>query len=206
MERISPDNQKGTHSYNISPDSKWAIHTFSSFNKPPVTGLVKLPDHTTMTQLIDNSDLKDKTVRLAIKPGEFFRVEIEDGVELDGWVIQPYKFDPEKKYPLLLYVYGGPAGQTVLDRWSGSRYLWHQMLAQKGYIVMSIDNRGTPAPRGREWRKILYKKLGVMDSDDQASALRNILLKRPYIDPERIGLWGLERRRHNELVPDFQVS
>ena len=190
MERISPDNQKGTHSYNISPDSKWAIHTFSSFNKPPVTGLVKLPDHTTMTQLIDNSDLKDKTVRLAIKPGEFFRVEIEDGVELDGWVIQPYKFDPEKKYPLLLYVYGGPAGQTVLDRWSGSRYLWHQMLAQKGYIVMSIDNRGTPAPRGREWRKILYKKLGVMDSDDQASALRNILLKRPYIDPERVGIWG----------------
>jgi len=120
---------------------------------------------------------------------EFFRVDI-GGVLLDGWCIKPPDFDPEKKYPLFFYVYGEPAGQTVLDKWGGQRYLWYQMLAQQGYIVMSVDNRGTPAPRGRQWRKCVYRQIGILASADQAAATRAIIKARPYVDADRIGIWG----------------
>jgi dipeptidyl-peptidase-4 len=121
---------------------------------------------------------------------EFVRVGIGDGVELDGWRILPPGFDPSKKYPLLIHVYGEPAGQTVLDRWGGSGYLWHLLLSQKGYIVASFDNRGTPAPRGRAWRKSIYRQVGILASADQAAAVRTVIKDWPGVDPERIGVWG----------------
>ncbi|MFQ5918340.1 MAG: S9 family peptidase, partial [Candidatus Binatia bacterium] len=148
-DRLSPVDQSGTHSYRISPDSRWAFHTFSSFDEPPVTTLVRLPEHEVVRTLVDNSALRKKVEALKRHPVEFFRVEIEKGVELDGWCMKPPDFNPGKKYPLLFFVYGEPWGTTVVDRWGGNRYLWHLMLCQQGYLVMSVDNRGTNVPRGR---------------------------------------------------------
>jgi dipeptidyl-peptidase-4 len=109
---------------------------------------------------------------------------------LDAWCIKPAGFKPNKKYPLLVYVYGEPAGQTVLDRWGGKSFLWHLMLAQRGYVVMSFDNRGTPAPRGRAWRKVVYRQVGILAPVEQAAAVKKVLAERSYIDPKRIGVWG----------------
>ena len=189
-ERITPRDQRGMHSYQVSPAAEWAFHTHSSFGVPPVTELVRLPGHSTVRTLAGNEDLREKAEGLRKGPAEFFRVDIGDGVELDGWCLKPPGFDPQKRYPILFYVYGEPAGQTVLDRWDGNRYLWHLMLTQQGYIVASIDNRGTPAPRGRAWRKSIYRQIGILASADQAAAVRAILLKWPFVDAGRVGVWG----------------
>ncbi len=189
-ERITPKDQPGTHSYQVSPTAQWAFHSFSAFGVPPVTELVRLPEHSVARTLADNGELKANVEALKRQAGEFFRVDIGAGVELDGWCLRPPDFDPHKKYPLLIYVYGEPAGQTVLDRWDGNRYLWHLMLAQQGYIVASVDNRGTPAPRGRAWRKSIYRQIGILASADQAAAVKALLRKWPFVDPGRVGVWG----------------
>ena len=103
--------------------------------------------------------------------------------------MKPPDFNPGKKYPVLFYVYGEPWGQTVLDRWNRN-YLWHLMLTQQGYLVMSVDNRGTAAPRGRDWRHCIYGQIGILASKDQADALRVIIKNNPYVDKSRIGIWG----------------
>lgn len=139
--------------------------------------------------MIDNRELQERVSKLKATPTEFFQVDIGEGVKLDGWMIKPPDFDPQKRYPVLFYVYGEPWGQTVLDVWQGRTKLWHTMLAQQGYVVMSVDNRGTPAPRGRAWRKIIYRKIGIVNSGDQAAAARAIA-KWPFVDPTRIGIWG----------------
>jgi len=190
VERVTPANQKGTHRYQMSTDSSWAFHTYSSFDTPPIIELVSLPEHTTKIVLADNSELQSKIDILKRTPTEFFRVDIGEGVQLDGWCMKPHNFNPKKKYPLFFYVYGEPAGQTVNDTWGGKRYLWHLMLAQQGYLVMSVDNRGTSAPRGREWRKCIYHQVGILASADQAAAARAIVKRWPYVDPDRIGIWG----------------
>jgi dipeptidyl-peptidase-4 len=188
-ERLTPAAEAGTHGYNISPRSDVAIHTFSTFSKVPVTNIVRLPQHEAVRTLIDNRAVQERVDKLKQPSTEFFRVDIGDGVKLDGWMIKPPDFDQSKHYPVLFYVYGEPWGQTVLDAWGGVNRMWHTMLAQQGYIVASVDNRGTPAPRGRAWRKIIYRKIGVVNSQDQANAARTIA-KWPFVDPERIGIWG----------------
>ncbi len=189
-ERLSPLHPEGTHGYQISPDSSWAFHTYSRMDVPPVIELVRLPGHEVVRTLAANSELRSKVEALKQMAPEFFRVDIGDGIELDAFCMKPHDFDPRKSYPLLIYVYGEPAGQTVADRWGGNRYLWHLMLNQQGYLVMSIDNRGTNSPRGRAWRKSIYRRIGILASQDQAAALRAILKLRPYVDPDRIGIWG----------------
>lgn len=189
-ERVSPSDKPGTHSYQMSPSCQWAIHTYTTFETPAVIDLVKLPQHETSKVLADNRELIAKVQALKKKPVEFFRVDIGDGVLLDGWCIKPPDFDPQKQYPLLFQVYGEPAGQTVLDRWGGNGYLWHLMLAQQGYLIASVDNRGTPAPRGRAWRKIIYRQIGILASADQAAGAKALIQKWPYLDPSRIGIWG----------------
>jgi len=189
-ERITPEDQPGSHTYQISPDAQWAIHTHSTFDSPPVTDLVRLPSHERVRSLAENKTLREKIAQLARAPAEFFRVDIGDGTSLDGWCIQPPGLDPKKKYPLLVYVYGEPAGQTVRDRWGGQNYLWHLLLAQRGYVIISVDNRGTPAPRGRAWRKCVYRKVGIIAPQDQAAAVKELLRQRPYLDADRVGVWG----------------
>jgi dipeptidyl-peptidase-4 len=189
-ERITPHDQGGTHNYQLSPDSRCAFHTYSNFETPPVTSLVRLPDHKNIRTLTPNSRLRENVESLERSPVEFFRIDIGDGVLLDAWCMKPQDFDPQKKYPVLFYVYGEPWGSTVRDSWGGSRYLWHLMLNQHGYIVMSVDNRGTRMPRGRAWRKIIYRQVGILASSDQAAAVRAIIASRDYVDPDRIGIWG----------------
>ena len=186
--RVTPD-VPGSHRYDISPKLNWAVHRFSAMNKPPVYELVRLPDHQTVRVFENNSALVEKLEKEKLGKTSFQQIDIGEA-QLDSWQILPPDFDETKKYPLLIYVYGEPAGQTVRDRWGGSGFLWHQMLAQQGYVVMSFDNRGTPAPRGREWRKSIYRKIGVLSSADQARAIKSVLKQFSYIDPERVGIWG----------------
>lgn len=190
LKRITPENESGFHSYEISPDAKYAIHTYSSFGNPPLTEIIKLPSHERTKLIVSNDKLREKLKAIKKNPVEFFKVDIGNGIILDGWCIKPPDFDPKKKYPVLFFVYGEPAGQTVLDRWGGNRYLWHLMLAQHGYVIISVDNQGTPAPKGRAWRKVIYKKLGILISKQQSKAAKVLLKTRKYLDPERVAVWG----------------
>ncbi|MDA0806661.1 MAG: S9 family peptidase [Planctomycetota bacterium] len=190
IQRVTPSDQTGTHDYQISKDAKFAIHRASSADQPPVESVITLPDHQPVRALKDNAKLADKLAKLKLAETEFLQVDIGDGVTLDGWCIKPADLDPAKKYPLLVYVYGEPAGTTVVDRWGGSSWLWHSMLAQRGYVVMSFDNRGTKAPRGRAWRKSIYQKIGIIPPQDQAAAVKAVLKQRSYLDASRVGIWG----------------
>ncbi len=189
-ERVTPAGATGTHSYVVSPDAHWAIHTASRFDAPPTTDLVRLPSHQVVRTLVENATLRAAADSLITRPTEFFRVKVGEGVSLDGWMIRPRNFDSTKTYPLLMHVYGEPAGQTVIDGWLGTGELWHRMLADQGYIVASVDNRGTPAPRGRAWRKVVYGRIGVLSSREQADAVRALTRARPYLDSTRVAIWG----------------
>ncbi|MGD9590407.1 MAG: S9 family peptidase [Pyrinomonadaceae bacterium] len=189
-ERVTPAEFKGWNNYNFSPNSKWAIQSSSSFGKPSRIDLLKLSDKSVARNIVGNSKLRSQLDQLPKGPAEFFRIDIGDGVALDGWMMKPPGFDPSKKYPVLFYAYTEPAGTTVNDSWTGSQYLWYLMLTQQGYIVASVDNRGTPSPRGRAFRKSIYRKIGVLSSADQAAAAKAMLAKMPYLDASRVGIWG----------------
>ncbi len=188
--RLSPNTQSGTHRYQIAPNARWAIHSYSNINTPNTTTIVSLPDHKPITVKVENKRLKDKISDIKKNNVEFFRVDIGSEVELDGYMLKPPNFDATKKYPVLFHVYGEPWGTTVADRWSGNNYLWHLMLAQQGYIIMSLDNRGTRVPKGRAFRKCVYGQIGILASEDQANGLRAIIKKYDFVDANRIGIWG----------------
>ncbi|MFA6482547.1 MAG: prolyl oligopeptidase family serine peptidase, partial [Bacteroidales bacterium] len=188
-ERISPLNQPGQHAYQVSPDARYAIQTYSNVSTPNTIGFVSLPAHKLIRVLESNDQLKTRFAALKIRPKEFFRVSVEPGVDLDCFMIKPYDFDPSKKYPVIFNIYGEPAGATVQDNWGGGD-LYNQYLAQKGYIIMSVDNRGTKTPRGREWRKSIYRQIGILASKDQAAATKAIISKYPFVDASRIGVYG----------------
>ncbi len=188
-ERVTPKDRSGYNLYQISRDGRWALHTYSSFETPPVVDLVSLPDHKVVRTLIKNDQLRSTVARLRRGPAGFVKVPAGSGLQLDGWVMKPVGFDSTKRYPVFFYVYGEPASQTVLDRWGGGSYLWHLLLTQRGYVVASLDNRGTPAPRGRAFRKVAYRKVGPLTSGDQAAALRS-MRSWPWVDSTRVGVWG----------------
>ncbi|WP_103071988.1 S9 family peptidase [Aquimarina sediminis] len=189
-ERLSPKNQPGTHTYDIAPNGKYAQHTYSRSGLPPITDIITLPDHKVIKTLVSNEKLKKQIETIDSNPQEFFQITLDDGTSLDAYMIKPPGFDSTKKYPVLFHVYGEPWSQTVLDSWGGNNYLWHTMLSQQGYIIMSIDNRGTPAPKGRKWRKCVYGQIGVLSSSDQAKGVKEILKMFDFIDANRIGIWG----------------
>jgi dipeptidyl-peptidase-4 len=197
-ERLTPRDAPGVHAYDISPDGRWAFQTSSRFDRPPVTNLVRLPEHAVVRTLEDNADLRSKTADFAGR-GEFFQVAAGDGVTLDGWMIRPRNFAPAQTYPVLVFVYGEPAGTTVVDRWSGATTLFHAALADEGYLVVSFDNRGTPAPKGRAWRKVVYGAVGVLSAQEQAAALRAFAETRPYVDLSRVAVWGRSGGGSNTL-------
>jgi len=189
IQRISPVEMTGHHSYDISPDCKYAIHEFSNASTPNTIDLVSLPDHKQVRVLQNNEKIKAQYAALNINQKEFFTLVTDHGVKLYYSMIKPYDFDPLKKYPVLFYVYGEPASSTVQNNFSRGD-LWHQFLAQQGYIIISVDNRGAAMFRGREWRKCIYEKIGVLASEDQADAALKIIDTYSFIDPERIGIWG----------------
>jgi putative heme-binding domain-containing protein len=189
-EQLSPEKQPGWHEYDISPDAKWAVHTWSNFTTPPVVELLRLDEHSVARTLTDNAKLLAKLATLQRPVIEFMKVPIGGGITLDGWSMKPAKMEPHAKLPLLMYVYGEPHGQTVRDAWPGVRGLWHWMLAQQGFVVASVDNRGTNVPRGREWRKAVHRKIGILAPTEQAAAVRVLLKRWPFVDPSRVGSWG----------------
>ena len=189
-QRVTPAAGEGTNSYNISPDARWALHTVSGVDSPPRMALVRLPKHELVRPLVANDSLRRAAAGLIASPTEFFRLDIGGGVVLDGWLMRPRDFDPAKQYPILMEVYTEPAGQTVVDRWGGAEVLWYHLLADQGYLIASVDNRGTPAPRGRDWRKVVYQQIGTLSSREQAEAVRALIRTRPYIDGSRVGVWG----------------
>lgn len=191
QERITPGDMPGTHAYRFSHDGKYAIHIYSTFTIPESTDIVSMPDHKTIAVLADNKELRERLSNDNLPKPEFLRVPINNGnLELDAYIIHPPNFDPKLKYPVLFYVYGEPAMQVVRDVWGGRTSLWHMMLAHQNYIVVSIDNRGTPSPRGREWRKCIYRKIGILAPADQAAATEALLKSRPYLDRSRVAIWG----------------
>lgn len=189
-ERVSPANMEGQHSYQISADAKFAIHGFENATTPRRISLINLNTHTEIKLMEDNAALKNKINALDLRPKEFLKVDIGD-VVLDAWMIKPKEFDPQKKYPIIFHVYGEPAGSTVQDNWGTGDNLWHQYLANElGCIVISIDNRGTRVPRGRDFRKSIYRQIGLLAADDQAAAAKKIMSMYSFIDPARTGIWG----------------
>lgn len=188
-ERVSPDDIEGQFSYQMSPDAKWAITTFQNKTTPNRMSVVSLPEHKEIRMLEDNETLFKKYSALKLNAKEFFKIDIGDAV-LDAWMIKPVGFDSSKKYPLIFFIYGEPAGSTVQDNWINQRGLWHQYLARQGYIIMSVDNRGTDVPRGRAWRKSIYRQIGILAAHDQAKAAREIFKRFPFVDAGRIGMWG----------------
>jgi len=188
-ERLTPAGQPGTHEYDVAPGAANAMHSFSSHRVAPVSEWVELPTH----RALNGESLVASAIRSqASKPDpmEFFRLRTADGVEMDGWMAMPAGFDPGKKYPVLFHVYSEPAAQTVVDRWgTGRNPLYAGDLSKDGYIYVSLDNRGTPAPKGRAWRKSIYRKIGVVNIRDQGMAAREFL-KRSYVDTSRVAVWG----------------
>jgi len=203
-QRVTPKDQPGTHNYNISPDGKWAFHTYSSANIPPVTELVRLPKHEVVTVLEDNKDLRKKMKLLNPQPKEFFTLDIGNGIVMDAWMIKPHDFDPSKKYPVFVYVYGEPHGQTVMDSWGHAMADFHRAIADLGYLVVSIDNRGTPCPKGAAWRRAVAGSLGPLSTEEQAAGLKELARTRPYVDLNRVGIWGWSGGGSNTLNAMFR--
>ena len=186
--RVSPAAQQGQHRYNMSPTGRWAVHTFSNAATPSRIDMVSFPGHKTARDIETNEEALEQYLSLGLNPKEFVKVKSGD-LELDAWMIKPKDFDPSKKYPVIVEVYGEPASSTVQDVW-GNGDLWNQYMANLGYIVVSIDNRGANCPRGREWRKCIYGEVGTFASEDQARGIQDLARQYSFIDPERIGITG----------------
>jgi dipeptidyl-peptidase-4 len=189
-ERVTPGGQSGTHTYNISPDNRWAFHTWSRFDEPGTSDLVSLPEHKVVRVFSDNAALRTNAAPILAGRTEFLHVDVGEGVKLDGWLIRPRQFDASKKYPLIVNVYGEPASTTVNDSWGSTGRLLLAALVDEGYLVASFDNRGTPAPKGRAWRKVVYGAVGLLASKEQAAAVRALASLRPYVDLDRVGVFG----------------
>lgn len=188
-ERISPATQPGTHDYNIAPGAAYAQHVFSNHKVETARELISLKDH----RAIGERQPVEEAIRAAAAAESrirFFTITTSEGVTMDGWMAKPSHFDSTKKYPVVFYVYTEPWGQTARDSYgTGFNHLYRGDMVEDGYIYISIDNRGTPVGKGREWRKSVYRKIGTVNIRDQAMAAKEIL-KLSYVDPERVAVWG----------------
>lgn len=187
-QRVSPANQPGTHRYDIAPNGLVAIHSFNNSYTRPVRETISLPAH----QPLDGNPTAIKVDAAAVKTKpEFFTVTTTDGVSMDGWMMKPTNFDPTKKYPIVFYVYGEPASQTAADVYgAGYNREYDGDMAADGYIYVSMDNRGSPVPKGREWRKAIYRNIGILNVRDQAMAAKELFKKNAFIDTSRVAVWG----------------
>ena len=188
-EMVSPAVEEGTHNYEISPSGKFARHSFSNYYTPPMNEWVSLPDHKPFKPEDDISK-KIKKENKEKSNISYFKITTEEGVTMDGWRVLPKNFDSTKKYPVVFYVYGEPAATTVDDSYGAAgNFLYAGDAAQDGYVQVSLDNRGTPSPKGREWRKSIYKKIGQLNVRDQALGAKEVM-KWDFIDSTRVAVWG----------------
>jgi dipeptidyl-peptidase-4 len=183
---VSPAAQKGTHNYNVSPAGTYSNHYFSNIKGEWVADWVKLPDHSTFA----TNGKSETGSRRSAAVAEMFQVTTEDNVTMDGWMIKPKNFDSTKKYPVLFQVYSEPASMTVKDaQGSAGTFLYAGDIAGDGYIQIGLDGRGTPSPKGAEWRKAIYRKIGIVNIRDQAMATKKIM-NWNFVDTSRIAVWG----------------
>jgi len=187
-ELLSDAGLKGTHSYNISPNGKYATHSFSNYNTATVREWITLPDNKPVNaaKSIAANIKTDKDVNI-----EYLKLITEDNIILDAWINKPKNFDSTKKYPVVFYVYGEPAGSTVQDRYgSQNNFLYDGDMRADGYVQVAIDNRGTPMLKGAAWRKSIYRRIGNINVIDMAKGFKKMLDISPYMDPERTAVWG----------------
>ena len=178
----------GSSTWTVGPDARYAVSAHSRLGTPPVTALVELPARRVVRTIADNAALVRTIDEARVTQPQFFRLPVPDGTRLDAYRIVPPGFDSTRAYPVLVYVYGGPASPTVSDSWGDKRYFFHQMLAQRGYVVVSVDGRSS-AWRGRAWRKAAHLQLGIPETRDQLDAIRWLGRQR-WVDRSRIGMWG----------------
>ncbi len=178
----------GTNSVLLNQDFTYYLEYNSSATTPPLVRLRKAPEGEVVRILEDNKALAEKAKEYNIVFPEFFQFKTTFGDSLNGWMLKPSDFNPDKKYPVLMFVYGGPGSQTVANSWGGRDFYWYQMLLSKGYMVVSIDNRGTGG-RGAAFRQVTYGELGKLETLDQMEGAK-YLGGLSYIDKNRIGIWG----------------
>lgn len=203
-QRMTPVDQPGTHDYDFSPDRRWAFHTMSTFDTPPVTELIEVETHRVVNVVEPNEQLHKRAQSVVHHPTGFLQLEIGDGISLDAWMMKPKDFDPEKKYPVFVYVYGEPHAQTVLNSWGAGQSHFLRVVADLGYLCVSIDNRGTPAPKGAAWRRSIFGSLGPLSTEEQAAALKALGRKCGFVDLSRVGIWGWSGGGSNTLNAMFR--
>jgi dipeptidyl-peptidase-4 len=181
--RVTKDD--GMHTVNLSPSANFYVDTYSNAITPPRQDIHRVDGTKTATL---NENRVDELAQFHLAPVEFFSVKSHDGVSLNCFLIKPPNFDPAQKYPLLVYTYGGPHAQVVLNGWGGSTLLWHEMMAQKGYLIFALDNRGS-AGRGHLFEEPIHYRFGAQELADQRDGIA-WLLQQPWVDGNRIGIWG----------------
>ncbi|MFK8057256.1 MAG: DPP IV N-terminal domain-containing protein [Saprospiraceae bacterium] len=184
--RVTPQKYSGFNSYNVSPNGKYAIHAHENGNTIRTVRFVSLPSHKTIKVLVSNEKFIAQLSQIDQPIVRFTQVTTEEGITVDARMVLPPSFDETKKYPILFHVYGEPWGQVAIDRRIS---LWNMFMAQQGYVIIDMDNRGTPALLGSKWRKSIYRKIGIINTQDQGLAAKEIL-KRPYLDTSRVSVWG----------------
>jgi dipeptidyl-peptidase 4 len=188
MQPVTENAPKGTNNYTLSPNGKFARHTYSSANVPSMTEWINLADHSPLTE--KESIVRKLSTMEINKRVEFFKVKTDDGIDIEGWMVKPANFDENKRYPIVFNVYSEPAAATVLDSYgTGFNNLYVGDMAKDGYIYASVDNRGTPLPRGRAWRKSIYRKVGIVNIRDQAMAVKKIR-EWKFVDSSRVAVHG----------------
>ena len=181
---------RGTYSANFSPDFAYYLLSHTTANSPLMVSLYQTAKATLapVRTLETNENLRRRLNLYQLSPKRFFTVPTPSGERLNAWMIRPANFDSTKRHPVLMFVYGGPGSQTVKNEWDSRDYFWYQLLAQKGYVIVSVDNRGTGA-RGNAFRTVTYGQLGKLETQDQIDAAK-YLKTLPYVDPRRVGIWG----------------
>jgi dipeptidyl-peptidase-4 len=181
--RLTPE--RGSHSVNVAPDAAHFLDTFSTAMTPPRQDLYR-NDGSRVATLAENKVAELDSYRLS--PVEFLTVPGADGTLLHAALIKPRDFDPAKKYPVLVYLYGGPGVQLVRDQWQGTNFLWNQMMAEKGFVIFTVDNRGSTG-RGHAFESAIFRRFGEAELADQLAGV-NWLKRQSYVDGNRIGIWG----------------
>ncbi len=187
-ELLSAAELAGTHTYSISPNGKYATHSFSSHNVPDVKEWITLPDNKpiNLVKNIATTIKTDSNINV-----EYVKIVTGDNITLDAWINKPLHFDSTKKYPVVFYVYGEPAGSTVMDSYGNhDNFLYSGDMRADGYIQVAIDNRGTPMLKGAAWRKSIYRKIGNINVVDMAMGFKKLMETNTYFDKDRIAVWG----------------
>lgn len=190
LKRITPEILEGSHNYQISTKAKYAFHSFSNYYTRPMQAVVSLPDHRFINEdqnMVNKFDKKKKSDH----PLEFFQITTVDDVTMEGWIVKPKDMDKNKKYPVLFYFYSEPAGQTGVNRYgAGNNGLYDGNLAEDGYVYVTFDGRGTPSPKGRAWRKAIYRQIGRVNVRDMAMGAKAVFDKYTFIDTSRVAVHG----------------